>query len=75
MATIIIILSVVSAILGGIITLKIFKDAGKEAKLDKISTVVKTGIDALVDRMPDGLTATEIGEIVTALVKSAKEQF
>ena len=75
MATVIIILGVVSAILGGIITLRLFKDVGKEAKLDKISTVVKSGIDALVNRMPDGLTAKEVGEIVTAIIKSAKEQF
>ncbi len=70
-----IVLGVVSAVLAGIIAIKVFKDSSKETKLDKISTVIKTGVDALIDRMPGGLTPAEIGEIVTALVKSAKEQF
>ena len=67
------ILGVVSAALTAVIVAKLFKDANKEEKLDKIATVVQAGVQAAITALEDGAQAQDIVTIIQAMVNKVNE--
>ncbi|KKM81258.1 hypothetical protein LCGC14_1331640 [marine sediment metagenome] len=71
-----VILAIVSAALAGVIVLRVFKDSGKEEKLDKFAAVVKVGIDGAILALADKkLTVDEAIDLIKKIIEEAKEQF
>jgi hypothetical protein len=68
-----VILGVVSAALAAVIVLKLFKDAAKEEKLDKIATVVKAGVDQAMVSLADGAQIDDAIAIIKAMIDKIKE--
>jgi len=73
MVAIVVILGVVSAALAAVIVLKLFKDAAKEEKLDKVATVIKAGVDQAMASLADGAQLSDVVEIIKAMIDKVKE--
>jgi len=73
MIAVIAILGVVSAALMTVIVVKVFKDSGKESKLDNIAIVVKAAVDQAIISLQDGAQLDDVVTVLKAALDKIKD--
>lgn len=73
MIAVIAILGVVSAALMTVIVVKVFKDSGKESKLDNVATVVKAAVDQAIISLQDGAQLDDVVTVLKAALDKIKD--